>query len=181
MNLSLISSFLIGGLLLLMLIKTNVGMVETSAESMSDQLAKQNIDAVADIISYDMRKIGYGVQNQKILSISEDAITFQSDLDNNKGVKQVTWHFDKTQSNNATQNPDDYILFRKVDGVDEPVGMGVTQFRMIYYDAANNETSDITAVARIKVKLVCQSSEPVDGQYQKTAWEKTFTPLNLHI
>ena len=181
MNLSLISSFIIGGILLLMMLKVNVSMVETSAESMNDQLAKQNIDVVAQIISYDMRKVGFGTGDSSIVTANVNEISFRTDLEDDMAINQITWRFDNTNPNTYTPNPHDYILTRRVDGVDEPIYMGVTNVTFKYMDELNNVTTQPNQVRKIHVRVECQSSEPVDGTYQKAMWEKTFVPINLNM
>lgn len=179
MNLSLISSFAIGAILLLSLVAVNMNLAESSMDSMNDQLAKVNVDNISKVVSHDFRKIGYGISVTSVQEATASKITFQGDLNDDGTPETVTWEYDKTQEVTETFNPRDYVLIRTLDGTPSPMKLGVIKFELTYYDDANNITSDLDDIRRIKVVMVCENAEPVDQKYMRAAWEKTFTPLNI--
>lgn len=176
---SLISSFVIGTIILLSLVKVNLSLVKNSMDSMNDQLAKVNINNVSTVVSHDFRKMGYGISGSSLLEASPMKITFKGDLEDDGVVDQITWEMDKSQAVNETPNPDDYVLLRTVNGNSIPIKMGIVKFDLSYYDDQNQPTNILDDVRRVEVKLVCESTEPVDGKYMASAWEKTFAPLSI--
>jgi len=179
MNLSLISSFVIGTIILLSLVKVNLSLVKNSMDSMNDQLAKVNINNVSTVVSNDFRKMGYGISGSSLMEATPLKITFKGDLEDDGAVDQITWELDKSQAVSETPNPDDFVLIRTVNGNSIPIKMGVTKFNLNYFDENNQPTAILDEVRRVEVKLICESTEPVDGRYRSAAWEKTFAPLSI--
>lgn len=179
MNLSLISSFIIGAILLLSLLKVNMNLAENSMDSMNDHIAKVNMNSVAKVINHDFRKIGYGIPTTSLQEAMATKISFEGDLDDDGVVDQVSWEYDAAQEVTETTNPNDYILTRTVNGTSTPIKFGVVKFRLTYYDAQNQVTSILDDIRRIEIQMLCESASPIDGKYMKAGWEKKFIPLNI--
>lgn len=179
MNLSLISSFIIGTILLLSLVKINIGLVQNSMDSMNDQMTKANIDNIVDVLTHDFVKIGYGVSGNSLVTATVSTIAFNSDLDNDGAPELVSWSFDTSQPVTESPNPDDYLLTRSVNGVETPIKLGVVKFELKYFDASRVETFDFNSIRRVEVTLVCEGVQPVNGKYMVTAWEKAFVPMSI--
>jgi len=178
MNLSLVSSFVIGTIILLALVKVNLRLAENSMDSMNDQVAKVHVNDVAPILNYDFRKIGYGT-TEGLLEANSTKITFKGDLDDDGIVDLVSWEYDKTQPVTGTSNPNDYALIRTVNGNAKPIKLGVTKFILSYYDELNQPTALLNNIRKMKEKLICESSVKVDQKYMVAFWEKTFVPLSI--
>ncbi|SMO85252.1 hypothetical protein [Fodinibius sediminis] len=179
MNLSLISSFAIGSVLMLSLVKVNLSLVESSMDSMNDQIAKVNIDNISTVLSSDIRKIGYRKSGSSLLEATPQKLTFLGDLEDDGVVDQVTWEWDQTQAVTETRNPADYVLTRTVNGHSTDIKLGVIKFGFQYYDDHNVPTTVLDDIRRVKAVLVSESAEPVGDDYMKAAWEKTFVPLSI--
>ncbi|HKJ47023.1 MAG TPA: hypothetical protein VJ991_14415 [Balneolales bacterium] len=179
MNISTIMSFAIGAILLLAVFSTNSRVVLNSSDVTIDQIIKENINNVAEVVSYDFRKMGYGVTGAAIVSANKNEITFKSDLGNDGTVNLVTWKFNPTQSVPESVNPNDFMLTRIVDGVTTDINMVVVKFDITLLDNANNVVLNTLNAKKIKVEVVCQGAEPIDGKYNETAWQKVFQPWNI--
>jgi hypothetical protein len=179
MNISTIMSFAIGAILLLAVFSVNSRVVKNSSDVTFDQMIKENIGNVAETVSSDFRKIGFGVKSGAIVSASSHEITFKSDINNDGVVNLVTWKYDLTQPITSSVNPNDFALSRTVDGVTTDIDMVVTKFNISMYDDANNKVINPANAKKIKINLVCQGAEPIDGKYNETAWQKVFQPRNL--
>ncbi len=179
MNFSLISSFVIGSILVLSLVHVNMNLFKSSMESMSDHVSKVNIDAVANVITHDFVKIGYGVAGNSLQEATATKLVYQSDLDDDGVVEEVKWEFDKAQMVNETTNPNDYLLTRTINGVSTPIKLGVVNFSLSYYDKLNNPTSILSEVRKVNIEILCESLDPIGDKYMKAAWEKSFMPLSI--
>ncbi|MCW9706810.1 hypothetical protein [Fodinibius salsisoli] len=180
MNLSLISGFVIGSILLLSLVKVNLNLVETSVDSMNDHVAKINVDNIVPLVSHDFRKIGYGRAGTSVSEITATKITFQWDLDRDGTSEVVSWEWDQTQPVTETPNNNqDYVLKRTINGVTTEIKQGVIKFELSYYNEQNVPTTVLDEVRKVKVTLVCESAEPMAGKYMRAAWNKTFMPLSI--
>lgn len=179
MNLSIVSSFIIGTVLLVSLVKVNLSLVENSMDSMYDQVAKINVHSIAAAVSHDFRKMGYGVSGSSLQEATPSKISFQGDLDDDGLIDMVSWEWDKTQNVTETSNPDDYVLLRIVNGKITPINMGVVKFELSYYDKLNQPTVLTNEVREIHITLLSESADPVGDKYMKASWEKKFVPLNI--
>ncbi|SHF66036.1 hypothetical protein SAMN05443144_111108 [Fodinibius roseus] len=179
MNFSIISSFIIGTILLVSLVKVNLSLVGNSMDAMYDQVAKIHVNSIATLVSHDFRKMGYGLTGGSLQEATPSRITFQGDLDDDGLVDMVSWEWDKTQHVTETSNPNDYVLLRIVNGKSTPIKMGVIRFELSYYDKLNQPTAIIEEVRGIRVRLLSESADPVGSKYMKASWEKKFVPLNI--
>lgn len=179
MNLTLVSSFIIGTILLLTLVKLNLNLAENSMDSMNDQQAKIQIDAIAGVLSHDFRKIGYSVEGIKLSEATPTRITFKGDMEDKGTVDEVSWEFDRFSDLPETMNPNDQLLTRTVNGNVTPIKLGVVKFELTYFDAYMQPTGSLDDIDKIKVKVVSESTQPVGNKYMSASWEKIFTPMNL--
>lgn len=205
MNLGLITSYIIAGMLMLAIVTMNINLSTSSSELTITQIQKQHVQTVTDMLTYDIPKIGFA-QNGKVTTYEEspgnfyemievadsDRIVFNSDIDNNNSIDEITWHL-TTNEVSSTNNPNDFILVRSQNGVDTEITLGVTKFVINYYDeyGANKvnklstPVADPTQIRQIDIELVIESKEKIrytvnsDGRYVASAWEKRFTPRNL--
>lgn len=196
MNIGIVTSFVVGGILLLAILAMNLNISQSSSSLTMRQITQQNVKTVADFLHYDFPKIGYDT-----LSTIPDAITlaesnrivFKSNIDNAGARETVEWIFDTSAPVSGGTNPDDYILKRIVDGVPSALPVGVTRFHITYTDEDLNPISSPVGtqserndIRHIKINLTVSSKEkiggtgPGDGNYLHSPWETTFTPKNLN-
>ena len=183
MNIGTTISFIIAGLILLAILNVNTSLMTDSGTATLDQSAKEQVDAVASVLSNDMRKIGYRVNvssDTAIVSASQHSITFKSDWNNDGSVDRITWTFDTSKPVTSTDNPNDYELIRTVNGVSTVLNMGVTQFNITLYDNSGNVVASPILAKRIKVSIICETPESYNGHYSPASWQKIFTPVNIN-
>lgn len=151
--LDILGSTIIGGLLLMILLRMNDTAVENNYMFNGEKIVQQNLVDLVQLLEYDFRKIGYCADWTKIpnpakaiLTATDTSITFLTDVavDQNHlegdGTPDVLTYFLGSKSElSSTPNPNDRILYRVVNN--EPVkgsNLGVTQFKLTYYDAMGN-------------------------------------------
>ncbi len=178
MNLGLVTSTVIGGMLLLGILTLNIRMSQESDHTTMNQITKMNVNAVADFVEYDFRKVGYNAPDPKVVYADSTKFTFNGDMEDDGTVDQVTWEF-TTNGVSATNNPDDRLLVRVKNGQQTDITRGVTDFDLNYYDKDNQPTTNPPDVRYIEVFIEVQSPSQVDGEYITTSWEKRFAPWNL--
>jgi len=113
--LDLLGSTIIGGLLISMLINFNIFQNNTSFASDSELQLQQNAKTLAEILNYDLRKIGYGYDSTAVTIADSEKISFYSDIDKNGSVDQITYMISDTSDAFFTTNPEDVILYRIVN------------------------------------------------------------------
>jgi hypothetical protein len=197
MNINVLTTFIIAGILFLMLAYMNRGVSNNSNELIVSQSKQaQKID-IQSIISNDFPKIGFDFNtsiDSLIVEADSSKIVFKSNLDNSSdgSIERVTWEF-STDDVTSTSNPNDKILRRTVDSDITEILLGVTTFRIDYYDSYGSTTPlstplstvDIDNLRQIQVTIEVQSAELVsptyggDSNYITTIWTKRFTPRNL--
>lgn len=180
MNLTTTISFIIAGLILVAILNLNSTLMTSSGSATFNQSAKEQVSAVSAVISNDMRKIGYKVSGNAIVSASQHSISFKEDWDNDGSIDQITWTFDLTKPVTTTDNPNDYELIRTMNGVSNAIKMGVTKFDITMYDDTGAIVTSTSLAKRIKVSMVCETPEAYDKHYAPASWEKIFTPININ-
>lgn len=209
MNLGLVTSYIIAGMLMIAVIMMNINLSSSSTELTLTQTTKQHVQTITDMITYDIPKIGFAMNDKvtadiydhpisgkyRMIEVADsNRIVFNSDIDNDGTIEKVTWQF-TTNAVTTSENPDDYILLRKVGTDETEITLGVTHFRIRYYDLYGEPqagkmstpvaSADLESIRQIEIKLVVQSRQKVrynvnsDGRYVTSAWEKRFTPRNL--
>jgi len=147
--LDIMGSTLIGGMLLLILFRVNDAAVENNYMYGGELVVQQNLVAVVELLEFDFRKIGFCADWKKlsnpllyIISADSNSIKFRTDLDSDGNIDSLWYYTGSTSELSGTPNPRDKFLYR-VENNETPVGanLGVTQFRMVYYDALRNKLS----------------------------------------
>ena len=207
MNLGLVTSYIIGGILLIGILALNMSLSNSSTELTLTQTTREKAKGVQEILTHDIQKMGFNKvgKTSPILEVAEsDKIQFRSNIDDtdtnpNTDVERVTWEFTNTSLNNG--NPNVYVLMRTVEHLDTgnieetPIRLGVADFEIRYFDEYGKgiseymttplSSSELSNVRQLYLKLELQSSAKVhqntsgDGRYVRTIWEKRFSPPNL--
>jgi len=142
--------------------------------------------------------MGYNL-NEKVSPIITAAdtnkISFRSNIDNSAdgSVETLTWELTSNEVT-TTENPNDYILNRSVDGDMREIKLGVTKFVIRYYDtygAAKDDSmstpvssADFSDIRQIRIMIELRSANKINlntdgGYYVRTMWEKRISPPNL--
>jgi hypothetical protein len=183
----IIGSIIIGGIILLMLLSFNSSVMEGSAVQTFNSIVQSNMTSVTDLVEYDFRKMGYrvgSVYDSAIVYADSSNIVMKGDLDNNGTVEKVAYYLD-VAAKSGHVNPRSRILYRQVNGnAPQRINLGITQFRMKYYDAndaliAQNPVKAPSTIRSIRLLVTMESTSPYDTVYAGTTWERTITPKNL--
>ena len=139
----ILGSTVVGGLLLLILLRLNDASVENTFTYGGELTVQENLKEVVELLEYDFRKIGYCANWQKIpdpskaiIAADSHSIAFQTDVDSDGDVDTMRYFTGPTSELTATPNPNDRLLYRVVNGA-TPRGsnLGITQFDMLYFNA----------------------------------------------
>jgi hypothetical protein len=189
----IVTSFIIGGMLLITLLAFNININTTTQETTLSTINQINIDNIAQVLTIDFKRIGYNDDdasntfNNPVFSSSDaQRIEFRT----NESTGSIAWFADTDSPVTSTTNPDDYYLFREENGT------VTSYFPVVYFEITyqmyNNvtrtweEVSDPANAKRFVVEFMLESGEPIrqkkiDGaEYHITAWKRTFTPHNIN-
>lgn len=147
--LDILGSTIIGGLLLMILMRMNATSVQNNYLYSGEQIVQQNIVEVVKLLEYDFRKIGYcsvwtNIPDpaKAIIQADSNSISFLTDIVTSSypygdGVVDTLKYYLSSKSVlSSTPNPNDMILYRVINH-DAVAGsnLGVTQFKLTYFDA----------------------------------------------
>lgn len=178
--LDIMGSVIIAGLVMLMLMKFNIFSNQAKFESDSELKLNLNAKTLADIINYDLRKIGYKKAGTKFIEILPKKVKFYSDIDSNGTMNTVTYSLGDSTLMTATQNPRDKVLIIDIDGVKSTgPSLGLVDLRFTYKNGKGVVTPYLDSVKYIQAEIWVETPEPVDDQYLFTYWEMTINPRNL--
>lgn len=190
--LDILGSTFIGGLIMFLILNINLFMSNAGYNSDNELRMQQNAKTLAEILNYDLRKIGYNHNGVAILAAEKQRVKFLGDLQRpgepGFGVVDTVEYSVKDSSFAAgTSNSRDIILVRKLnnsDYSDEP-SLGLVKLNFSYMDSLSTETADLTKIRYIKTELWIEPVDPVNnfitGKKDSvfTYWEFTINPRNI--
>jgi len=173
----IITSTVIGGVLLLIALRLNAQAIETNAIYQDNLNLQQGLVALVDVVENDFRKIGYckdwtkiSPPNIAIVSADSNSIKFLTDIpssptDFGDGIVDTILYYTGAAGgnpNNLLERP----LYRVVNG--QPTTgwqLGVTRFALRYYDALNDTLSfpitDPTLIYELEINISLMSPAPL--------------------
>ena len=188
----LIGSSFIGGILLLLILKLNLYSQNTSISSDSELRIQQNAKTLAEIINYDLRKVGYNYNNTAIVTADSNKIKFYADMNepgtSGYGTIDVVEYFLSSPSKAlSTTNPKDVVLTRVLNGTDTLSGpsLGLVKLVFSYFDKGLATTTNVDSIKFIKTEFWVESLDPIEVNfgtqtgYPFTYWEMTINPRNI--
>jgi len=197
--LDLISSVVIGSLVILIGLRLNASIAGTGDASKAQLNVQENAVDIVRTLEYDFRRIAYNSSNptQCILYFDTSDIQFQGDIDNSGGgvmdvgLDQVEWKLGPAVV--GLQNPNIHNLLRRVayDGGPwgdwQSVGIGVSVFHLAGFDRSGVPTSDRLLIRIIETTLQVENPYLTQDQvnqdslsYSKIFWRQTWqTSQNL--
>jgi hypothetical protein len=158
--LDILGSIVVGGTILLILLKMNDSTVENHYLNSGELIVQNNLISIVELLEHDLRKIGYCEDWQNlpdptvsILAATSNSISFLTDV----AVSETQQTGDGTvdtirywigdpndQDVIGTPNPRDRMLFRQVNnGQPHSANLGLTQFDLRYYDADGDEITSM--------------------------------------
>lgn len=180
---------LIGGFMLLLVLRLNQAANENLSHYNGDLIAQQNLVSIIELLEHDFSRIGYCenvdsmvAPEDMILSADSISISFLTDLAQSytnfrgDGIPDVLIYELGPDVNN-TPNPNDKILYRYVQGTSKnSSNLGVTQFKLSYFDNMNIQLPhpiDTKRIAFMQIDLRVEDSYGYDtANDEKTELEK---------
>lgn len=191
--LDIFGSTFIAGMLLLMVLKLNLFASNANYYSDNELKLQQSAKTLAEIINYDLRKIGYKNQGTSMLIAEPKRIKFFADMNApgtaGHGTIDVVEYFlgDSTEVN-STSNPRDKVLYRVLNNTDTLGGpsLGLVDLQFSYLNSKGKVTSVLDSIKYIKAEFWVEPTDVVSnfmtGQQDSTIftyWELTIYPRNI--
>jgi hypothetical protein len=171
----ILGSMVIGGILLLILFQMNDNATQNTYNFTGELAVQQNLVTTVEVLEYDFRKIGYCEDPQALPNPEENAILladtnrirFLTDVmeppyNNPHGdgtLDIIEYRLGPATELSGTQNPNDKILYRIVNGVSKGVNLGITEFKIKYFMDKSNGKGGTTL-----------------GEIKPASWPITYTP-----
>lgn len=201
MNVGIVTSYIIAGIIFIAIGVMNMRVSNSNVELTMTQLTRERVAAVTDMLYDDIPNIGYQLNSiaaDVFVTADTSKIQFYRKIDRftSGSPELITWELTDNPVT-STDNPDDRILIRVADSDTTEIMLGVTNFRLWYFDEhglslkpEDNEhmptpvsPSDYSKIKQIYVALELQSAEKImsggDGRYIRSVWEKRFSPGNI--
>ena len=188
-------SVVVGALLFMLIIKLQLFSSQTSYSSDSELQVIQNTKTLAEIIDYDLRKIGYrhDTSQPAILVADSTELSFYSDIDTSGTVDIVHYFISDSTHSTGTMNPKDIVLNRTVNGGSLMSGpsLGLIKLRFSYLNKSqakipyNLTSANLDSIRYIKTEMWVESTDAVADAYADTSryaityWEFTIYPRNI--
>jgi hypothetical protein len=185
----LVGSILIGGVIMLILFRMNSSAVENVYNNGGELSLQQNLSVTAKVLEDDFRKIGFCTDWKKIpdpsksiLMADSSRIRFLTDIDKDGSgpdgnVDTLLYALGPTSELAATPNPRDRFLYRIINSeTPKGINLGVTQFKLIYFDALGDTIYYPVAVPSevytIEINLTVENTSGYNEQYSSAFWRQ---------
>jgi hypothetical protein len=185
----LVGSILIGGLIMLILFRMNSSAVENVYNNGGELSLQQNLSVTAKVLEDDFRKIGFCADWKKIpdpsksiLLADSTRIRFLTDIDKDGSgpdgnVDTLLYALGPTSELTVTPNPSDRFLYRIINSeTPRGINLGVTQFKLIYFDALGDTIYYPVAVPSevytIEINLTVENTSGYNEQYSSAFWRQ---------
>ena len=180
----ILGSIAIGGVLLIILWRLDDAATQNVINNGQEVVLQQNLTTVATILEHDFRKIGYCANwnkipdpSKSIVSADSNSIKFITDEDDDGNIDTLKYLLGPTSELASTPNPRDRFLYRILNGVvPQEANLGVTQFKMTYYDAFGNVLNVPVAnpgtIVTIAINITVEDSYAYDNKYSQAFWKQ---------
>ena len=183
----LVGSYIIGGLVLLMIVGLNIFVSNSSTDNLYTNIAQASISTTSNIIHNDFYKIGYRIANKRIVLADSSRIKFYSDINNEGNIDSIYYYTGPVSQLTSTPNPNDKLLYRILNNSSELSSNAIVKFKLTYFDSLGakipynllTSQSILNSIRTIQVYVLVESSAPVDGVYQAAEWQERIIPRNL--
>ena len=191
--LDLMGSVLIAGILFLLIFKLNVYSSNANYYSDNELRLQQNVKTLAEVINYDLRKIGYKYDGTAIVTAEPTRIQFYADMDapgtfGHGIVDFVEYYLGDSTEATGTANQRDKVLYRIINNTDTLGGptLGLVDLKFSYLNAKGIATSNLDSIKYVKAEFWVEpyefvtdyASDQTDSS-QFTYWELTINPRNI--
>jgi hypothetical protein len=186
-------SSLIAGILFLLIFKLNIYSSNSNYYSDNELRLQQNVKTLAEVINYDLRKIGYKYDGTAIVTAEPTRIQFYADMDapgtfGHGVIDFVEYYLGDSTEASATVNQRDKVLYRIINHTDTLGGptLGLVDLKFSYLNTHGMITTFLDSIKYVKAEFWVEPSEYVasyiTGQpdsSQFTYWELTINPRNI--
>jgi len=172
-----------------MMIQLNTTISSLSFETQSSQISQ--IDAIESgkILEFDLYKIGYKVQTEKIKIADSTTIKFLSDIDNDNTIDSIRYFTGNKSDLPNSPNPNDKPVYRKFNNNQPEMIGAATEFNFAYFDSSGtqlNYSSLSNVSGRKKIKSIralirFETAEPHNSVYQGVDFLRIIRPENLNF
>jgi hypothetical protein len=172
--LDLLSSFLIGGIILLALLGLNMQFTSKYQELKLAEITQSTSTNIGQVIENDFNKIGYGNQvDTNIVSISNNSITFKGDLDNNGTIEKVYYGF--------ISNSNGKFLKRTINSNENKSWLQpINSFEIFGLSSSLDTTYNTNNISSILVEVeYARTDYYLDTLSIGVQWRRMFFPKNL--
>ncbi len=148
-TLDLLGSFVIGGIVLLMLSVIALNLQDETRDTVLNEIAQTTVADLGLQIERDLNRIGYRVPGStKITKLTSSAISFLSDLDNNGVVDTVEYFMSKSSAGIQ-------LIRRQVTPGQKPVqwSMGTAILQLAGTDSLGNAVTNLSLVRGVAMWL----------------------------
>ncbi len=178
-----LGSMIIGGFLLLTLFRFNDNATHNTYTYSGELTIQENMVATIEVLEYDFKKIGYcenpfGIPNPARAIVYADTaeIKFLTDTDFDGDVDTMHYYLGDTSELSGTPNPNDRLLYRSINGDSKGVNLGVTEFKMKFYDVLGFEIptprSAPTGISSMQVDIKVENTAAYDEDYHYAYWRQ---------
>lgn len=179
--LDILGAVFIGGLVMFGYFNFNIYTSTQRISTGQEHQLYQNSVVLAEMLNYDLRRIGYGYSGVSIIEANEKSLSFYSDIDTNGVVDVVKISLvtpNATKSNEI--NPNLKILARSVNGnSSEGPSLGLVNLKFSYRDVTGKTTNVLSEIKYIRAEIWVEGLLPVEKEYPRTYWEMTIKPRNI--
>lgn len=182
--LDVLGATIIGGLLLLVLLRVNANATENKIINGSDKILQRDLVDLALTVENDLRKMGYCADPSKltesmsrIIYANSSQISYYTDVDRDGNLDSLQYYISDTTALSHTTNPRDRILYRKVNNqLPLIVSTNIVEFNLNYFDALGKAlTSPVASpslIAHMEISFKVEDSEAYDQKYSEAYWQQ---------
>ena len=181
--LDVLGSMIIGGFFLLTLFRFNENTTHNSYSYNGEVIVQENLVATIETLEYDLRKIGYCDDpiklpnpSRAILYADTSEIKYLTDTQFNGNIDTVRYFLGPSSELSNTPNPNDRLLYVSVNGEAKSVNLGVTEFKLKFYDALGYELtpplSVPTGISSMQVDIKVENIAAYDNDYRFAFWRQ---------
>lgn len=182
----LMGSFIIGGLVLLMGLNFGLFSSEVKHGSDAELQVQGNAAAIAEMLDYDLRKVGFNYDGVAVLEALPKRFSFLGDVDSNGVVDQVTYFMGDSTEVPSTENPRDRMLYCVINGdtLGRPA-LGLVDIKFTYHTVNGTVTTVPAQVKYVEAEIWVESpykiKNEINGNYEYlfTYWEMKISPRNI--
>lgn len=197
MNMAMITSYLVAGVLLLSIVMVNINISNSGAELTMTQITRDKLETVTTMLDDDIPNMGYDLLQppDTILTVADsNQIQFFRNLCrdpardaafvNCSDPERITWRFIESMTPGTSKNTNHGTLIRVVEEVGQApdttwIQSGITKFNIRYYDDHGRAldqniptpvpSSLFDDIKQLYIELEVQSNERIPGRFNSDA------------